>query len=76
MDVTRLNIYRRLRDFKVPSSVLDDVFSNDEDLKILEDAYSALVDDGFNEDDSAEEISKMILKDLDIAPDQSLIEEK
>ena len=76
MDITRLNIYKRLRDFKVPSSVLDDIFSNDEDLKILEDAYSALVDDGFNEDDSAEEISKMILKDLDIAPDQSLIEEK
>jgi len=76
MDITRLNIYKRLRDFKVPSSVLDDIFSNDEDLKILEDAYSALVDDGFNEDDSAEEISKMILKDLDIAPNQSLIEEK
>ena len=31
MDVTRLNIYKRLRDFKVPSSVLDDIFSNDKD---------------------------------------------
>jgi len=76
MDITRLNIYKRLRDFKVPSSVLDDIFSNDEDLEILEDAFSALVDYGFSEDESAEEISKMILKDLDIAPDQSLIEEK
>ena len=68
MDVTRLNIYKRLRDFKVPSSVLDDIFSNDEDLKILED--------GFSQDESAEEISKMIFKELDIDPDQSLIEEK
>ena len=48
----------------MPSSVLDDIFSNDEDLKILEDAFSALVDDGFSEDESAENISKMILKEL------------
>jgi hypothetical protein len=76
MDVTRLNIYKRLRDFKVPSSVLDEIFSNDKDLKILEDAFSALVDDSFSEDESAEQISKMILKELDIDPDQSLTEEK
>ena len=76
MDVTRLNIYKRLRDFKVPSSVLDDIFSNDEDLKILEDAFSALVEDGFTEDESAENISKMILKELETDPDQSLTEEK
>ena len=76
MNITRLNIYRRLRDFKVPSSVLDDIFSNDEDFKILEDAFSALVDEGFREDESAGEISKMILKELDIDPDQSLTDEK
>ena len=76
MDITRLNIYKRLRDFKVPSSVLDEIFSNDKDLKILEDAFSALVDDGFSEDESAENISKMILKELDTDPDQSLTEEK
>ena len=76
MDVTRLNIYKRLRDFKVPSSVLDDIFSNDEDLKILGDAFSALVDDGFSEDESAENISKMIFKELDIDLNQSLTEEK
>ena len=76
MNITRLNIYKRLRDFKVPSSVLDEIFSNDKDLKILEDAFSALVDDGFSEDESAENISKMILKELDTDPDQSLTEEK
>ena len=76
MNIARLNIYKRLRDFKVPSSVLDEIFSNDKDLKILEDAFSALVDDGFSEDESAENISKMILKELDTDPDQSLTEEK
>ena len=72
----RLNIYERLRDFKVPSSVLDDIFSNEKHLSILEDAFSALIDDGFSEDSAAEEISKMILKELDIDPDQSLTDEK
>ena len=76
MDVQRLNIYERLRDFKVPSSVLDDIFSNEEDLSVLENAFSALIDDGFSEDNAAEEISKMILKELDIDPDQSLTDEK
>ncbi len=76
MDVQRLNIYERLRDFKVPSSILDEIFSEEKDLKILEDAYSALVDDGFSEDDSAKEISKMVFKELDIYPDQSLTDEK
>jgi len=76
MDVQRLNIYERLRDFKVPSSILDEIFSEEKDLKILEDAYSALVDDGFSEDDSAKEISKMVFKEMDIDPDQSLTDEK
>ena len=76
MDVKRLNIYKRLRDFKVPSSVLDDIFSNEKDLSVLEDAFSALIDDGFSEDKAAEEISKMIFKELDLDPDQSLTDEK
>ena len=76
MDVQRLNIYERLRDFKVPSSVLDNIFSNEGDLSVLEDAFSALIDNGFSEDSTAEEISKMIFKELDIDPDQSLTDEK
>ena len=76
MDVQRLNIYERLRDFKVPSSVLDDIFSNEKDLSLLEDAFSALIDDGFSEDRTAEEISKIIFKELDMDPDQSLTDEK
>ena len=76
MDVQRLNIYERLRDFKVPSPVLDDIFSNEKDLSLLEDAFSALIDDGFSEDRTAEEISKIIFKELDMDPDQSLTDEK
>jgi len=70
MDIQRLNIYERLRDYKVPTTILDDIFSDEKDLKILEDAFSALVDDGFSEDDAAEKISKMIFKELDIDQDQ------
>jgi len=76
MDVQRLNIYERLRDFKVPSPVLDDIFSNEEDISVLEGAFSALIDDGFSEDRAAEEISKMIFKELNIDPDQSFTDEK
>ena len=76
MNIQRINIYKRLRDFKVPSSVLDEIFSTEKDISLLEEAYKALVDDGFKEDESAEEISKMIFKELDIEPDQSLTDEK
>ena len=76
MDVQRLNIYERLRDFKVPSTVLDSIFSDEKDLNILEEAFNALLNDGFREDEAAEEISKMIFKELNIDPDQSITEEK
>ena len=46
------------------------------DLNILEEAFNALLDDGFREDEAAEEISKMIFKELNIDPDQSMTEEK
>tara|TARA_B100001175_G_C19251414_1_gene514904 strand:- start:344 stop:574 length:231 start_codon:yes stop_codon:yes gene_type:complete len=76
MDSKRLSLYQRLRDFKIPSTILDAIFENDEDLKILENAFDALVKDGFKEDEAAEEISKMIFNELDIEPDQSFNVEK
>ena len=42
MDVERLNIYRRLRDFKVPATVLDNIFSSDKDSVVLVDAFKSL----------------------------------
>ena len=76
MDSKRLSLYQRLRDFKIPSTILDAIFENDEDLKILENAFDALVKDGFKKDEAAEEISKMIFNELDIEPDQSFDVEK
>ena len=76
MDVKRLNIYKRLRDFKVPSTVLDNIFSEENDIKILENAFRALVEDGFKEDDAAKEISKMIFKELDLSMEDYLDDEK
>ena len=76
MDVKRLNIYKRLRDFKVPSTVLDNIFSEENDVKILENAFRSLVEDGFKEDDAAKEISKMIFKELDLSVDDYSDDEK
>ena len=76
MDVKRLNIYKRLRDFKVPSTVLDNIFSEENDIKILENAFRALLEDGFKEDDAAKEISKMIFKELDLSVEDYLDDEK
>jgi len=39
-------------------------------------AFNALIDDGFHEDQAAQEISKMLFKELDIDPDQSSVDEK
>ena len=76
MNVERLNIYKRLRDFKVPSTVLDNIFSEENDIKILENAFRALVEDGFKEDDAAKEISKMIYKELDLSVEDYSDDEK
>ena len=57
MNIERLSMYERLRDFKVPSAVLDNIYSNEEDLSVLENAYKALLADGFMEDEAADEIS-------------------
>ena len=76
MNLERLNIYKRLRDFKVPSTVLDNIFSEENDIKILENAFKALVEDGFKEDDAAKEISKMISKEFDLSVEDYQDDEK
>ena len=76
MDIQRINLYERLRDFKVPSSVLDKIFSEEEDYKILLEAFNSLTNEGYKEDIAADKISKMIFKELNIEPDYSMDEEK
>ena len=76
MDFTRVNVYKRLRDFGVPSTVLDNIFKDDSDTGVLINAFEALLEDGHSEDESAKRISEMIFKELDIVPDQSIEVEK
>ena len=76
MDVERLNIYRRLRDFKVPATVLDDIFSSEKDSLVLVEAFRSLKKDGFKDDQAADEISKMIFKEIEIEQDHLMEEEK
>ncbi len=66
MELLRINIYERLRDFNVPAVVLDEIFSNKDDLEKLINAWQALKKDDFTDDQAAEEISKIFLKELDI----------
>ena len=76
MDIERINLYERLRDFKVPSSVLDNIFAEKKDYNVLLEAFNSLINDGLREDYAAEKISRIIFKELEIEPDQSIDEEK
>lgn len=64
MKGSNLNIYQRLRDFNVPSAVLDEIFSNDEDLSTLVKSWNELRDEKLKDDQIAEAVSKIILKEL------------
>lgn len=64
MKASNLNIYQRLRDFNVPSAVLDEIFSNSEDLSTLIKSWNELKDHNLKEDQIAEAVSKIILKEL------------
>ena len=68
MDFKKVNMYNRLRDHFVPSSVLDDIFRNEVDFKTLATAYDSLVKDGFSEDHAAKEIADLVFKETGIDP--------
>ncbi len=76
MDLPRINMYERLRDFFVPSAVLDDIFSKEDDIIILEDAWRSLLGDGMSEDETAQKIAELVFKETEIDPDQGLEEEE
>ena len=64
MEISILNMYQRLRDYHVPVQVLDEIFSNESDLKTLIDSWKALEDGGLMGDEIAEEMSTVILDEL------------
>ena len=76
MDYKKINMYNRFRDHFIPSSVLDDIFRNESDIKTLEAAYDSLVKDGFSEDSAAKEIADLIFKETGIDPDYGFDEEE
>ena len=57
-------MYQRLRDFKVPAIVLDEIFANKKDLEILEKSWQDLINDGLKNDEVAESIAKVMLEEL------------
>ena len=70
MELLRINIYERLRDFNVPSAILDEIFSDEEDLNKLLVAWQALKNDDFSDDEAAREISKIFFKELDLSDEK------
>ena len=76
MDIKKINMYNRLRDHFVPSSLLDDIFGGESDIKTLEEAYDSLVKDGFTEDNAAKEIADLVFKETGIDPDYGFDEEE
>ena len=64
MKASNLNIYQRLRDFNVPAAVLDEVFSNKDDLATLIKSWNELKEQKLKDDQIAEAVSKIILKEL------------
>ena len=76
MDYKRINMYNRLRDHFIPSSLLDDIFRSENDIKTLEKAYDSLVKDGLSEDHAAKEIADLVFKETGIDPNYGFDEEE
>ena len=70
MDLIKLNMYQRLRDFQVPVEILDEIFTDEGDLKVLETNWKDLENNDMNGDEIAAEVAKMIFEKLNIKPDQ------
>ena len=64
MEIKNINMYQRLRDFKVPAMVLDEIFANKKDLETLEKSWQDLINDGLKNDEVAELIAKVMLEEL------------
>ena len=65
MELKNLNIYQRLRDFSVPNTVLDSIFSNVDEIATLQKAWEELGKLGHSSDEIAQLIAKTIIEELD-----------
>ena len=73
MELEKLNMYQRLRDFEVPVVFLDEIFNNDKDLDTLSVAWKTLKSSGLSDDDIAQEIASIIF-DLGLFKDPEILE--
>tara|TARA_Y100001970_G_scaffold71820_1_gene91185 strand:- start:392 stop:622 length:231 start_codon:yes stop_codon:yes gene_type:complete len=76
MEIKNINMYQRLRDFNVPAAVLDEIFSNENDLKTMEKSWLELKESGMKDDEIAASISKIIIDEIGDEFIQSLPEKK
>ena len=74
MEIEKLNIYKRLRDFNVQASVLDDIFANEQDLDVLIKGWHNLQESGFKDDEIARKISELIFKEIGFDPTHEPVE--
>ena len=74
MEIEKLNIYKRLRDFNVPPSVIDDIFANEQDLDVLIKGWHNLQESGFKDDEIASKISELIFKEIGFDPTHEPVE--
>ena len=74
MEIEKLNIYKRLRDFNVPASVLDDIFANEQDLDVLIKGWYDLQESGLKGDEIASKISELIFKEIGFDPTHEPVE--
>jgi|TARA_B100002003_G_scaffold24135_1_gene19914 hypothetical protein len=74
MEIEKLNIYKRLRDFNVPASVLDDIFANEQDLDVLIKGWYNLQESGLKDDEIASKISELIFKEIGFDPTHEPVE--
>ena len=65
MELKNLNIYQRLRDFSVPNTVLDSIFSNVDEIATLQKAWEELGKLGHSKDEIAQLIARTIIEELD-----------
>ena len=74
MEIEKLNIYKRLRDFNVSAAVLDDIFANEQDLDVLIKGWHNLQESGFKDDEIASKISELIFKEIGFDPSHDPVE--
>ena len=74
MEIEKLNIYKRLRDFNVAAAVLDDIFADEQDLDVLIKGWHNLQESGFKDDEIASKISELIFKETGFDPTHEPVE--